>query len=255
MSNPLSPATQAEADIAAEVATLLRQEASVHALVTILGHGNLYGVSELKQATPEQEAADLRRLARTRENGAIEEPAIQTAQIIVAKMHERGEAITQLKLQKLLYYVQGWSKALLRQWRFQDNIEAWAHGPVVYSVRQKYASFGRGPIAQDSETYPPDDLLLDTVLSVYGQIGAEELVALTHKDAPWQKNYIPMEDRVLIPNDDIENFFSGSDVFKTKIHAHFFDAYRARKHDVRQWTPPGEASAEEIAEIEAAVFK
>jgi hypothetical protein len=64
-----------------------------------------------------------------------------------------------------------------------------------------------------------------------------------------------MVERVSIPNEDIDAFFSGGEALQTKIHAQFFDAYRAKKHDVREWTPPGEATAEEIAEIEAAMQK
>lgn len=173
------------------------------------------------------------------------EPALQTAKIIVAKSHEQGEAITQLKLQKLLYYVQGWSRALLREWRFEDSIEAWDYGPVVYSVRQAFGSFGRGPITLDKEIFPADDLVIDTVLSIYGQHRAETLMALTHKDTPWQKNYIPLTERSVIPNADIEAYFSGGDALHTKIHAQFFDAYRDAKHNVCEWIPPGVASKEE----------
>ena len=194
-------------------------------------------------------------LSLLRNQGVFDASALQTAQIIVAKIHEQGEAITQLKLQKLLYYVQGWSKALLHKWRFEDPIEAWLYGPVVFAVRQKYADAGRGPINLDTEIFPPADLLIDTVLSIYGKRSAEELVALTHKDTPWQMNYIPMEERVLIPNEDLIGFFCSGEALKTKIHARFFDAYREKKYDIREWTPPREASLEEIAEIEAAMLQ
>ncbi len=194
-------------------------------------------------------------LSLLRDQGASDRSALQTAQIILAKIHEQGEAITQLKLQKLLYYVQGWSKALLHKWRFEDPIEAWIYGPVIFSVRQKYADAGRGPINLDTEIFPPADLLIDTVLSIYGKRSAEELVALTHKDTPWQMNYIPMEERVLIPNEDLIGFFCSGDALKTKIHARFFDAYREKKYAIREWTPPRAASLEEIAEIEAAILQ
>lgn len=233
-----------------------KAEASNHdtrQAAALRGYFALQTAEELAHA-PDPEGEN-RLMNMLRERSPVEESAIQTAQIIVAKYHEQGDAVTQLKLQKLLYYVQGWSKALLKKWRFEDDIEAWAYGPVVYAVRQKFKSFGRGPIILDKEIFPADDLLIDTVLSIYGRHGAEDLVALTHKDAPWQKNYIPLTERTLIPNDDIEAYFSGGDAFRIKIHAQFFDTYRARLHDVREWTPPGVATAEEIAEIEAALFE
>lgn len=162
---------------------------------------------------------------------------IEIAETVVAKIHEQGDAVTQLKLHKLLYYVQGWAFALETAPRFKEAIEAWEFGPVIHSVRQHFGSFGRGPITLDREIYPSDDLLIDCVIEFYGQHSAESLVALTHKDEPWQKHYQPFEDRKIIPDSDIEDYFRQRAASTMTVHAGFLDHYRAKKHDVVEGGP------------------
>ena len=49
-----------------------------------------------------------------------------------------GDYISNLKLQKLLYYAQGFHLAIFNKPLFNEPIEAWAHGPVVGSSYRKY---------------------------------------------------------------------------------------------------------------------
>lgn len=56
------------------------------------------------------------------------------------------EGITNLKLQKLLYYAQGVYLALYNERLFSDNIMAWEHGPVVVDVYKEYKENGRNQI-------------------------------------------------------------------------------------------------------------
>ncbi len=157
---------------------------------------------------------------------------LDIAETLVAKFHEEGESLTQLKLQKLLYYVKGWSVAAEGVPRFNEQLEAWKYGPLAYSVRQAYGRFGRGPLVLDRELFPPDDLLIDTVLDVYGAMDAEDLLALTHLDAPWQINYRPTIDRNPIPDSDIAEFFRSHKALDNPVHARFHDLYAARKFGV-----------------------
>src|SRR5438309_2092560 len=53
-----------------------------------------------------------------------------------------GENITNLKLQKLLYYVQGFHLAMNGAPLFNEDIRAWDHGPVVPQVYRKYREYG-----------------------------------------------------------------------------------------------------------------
>ena len=44
---------------------------------------------------------------------------------------EREGAISTMKLQKLLYFAQGWSLAITNEPLFEDDFEAWSSGPVL----------------------------------------------------------------------------------------------------------------------------
>jgi uncharacterized phage-associated protein len=50
------------------------------------------------------------------------------------------------KLQKLLYYAQGYALALLGRPLFRDRIEAWDHGPVVPGVWQAHTQHQARPL-------------------------------------------------------------------------------------------------------------
>lgn len=53
-----------------------------------------------------------------------------------------ADSISNLKLQKLLYYAQGSYLALTNEPLFNENILAWKHGPVVNEVYQVYKKYG-----------------------------------------------------------------------------------------------------------------
>lgn len=47
---------------------------------------------------------------------------------------DEGNNLSKLKLQKLLYYAQGYYLALYNEALFDEEIRAWEHGPVVKEV-------------------------------------------------------------------------------------------------------------------------
>jgi uncharacterized phage-associated protein len=54
--------------------------------------------------------------------------------LLTLDVREEGDATSNLKLQKLLYYAQGLHLALYNEPLSKGRIEAWKHGPVVPSV-------------------------------------------------------------------------------------------------------------------------
>ena len=99
------------------------------------------------------------------------------------------KAVSNLKLQKLLYFVQGEAIKQYRQCAFEEDIEAWDYGPVVRSVYDRFKVFGAGPICRDYDTPTVvGDLkaVIDTVIDRYAQCSAWRLVQETHKpNTPW----------------------------------------------------------------------
>ena len=55
-----------------------------------------------------------------------------------------------LKLQKLVYYAQAWHLALRDVPLFEEDFEAWVHGPVIPALYQEYKKFGWRPILEGS---------------------------------------------------------------------------------------------------------
>lgn len=106
------------------------------------------------------------------------------------------EPMTQLRLQKMLYYAQAWS--IVRNGRplFDDPIEAWKLGPVVPSLYREYSRYGNQPINEIDRDYSPDlfseeelSLLMD-VMREYDQYTTPTLVDRTHRVCePWGNAY------------------------------------------------------------------
>ena|ERR1017187_7822771 len=113
--------------------------------------------------------------------------AEQIADTIIHLSRERGIDITNLKLQKLLYYSQAWHLAFTGEPLFRDDIEAWVHGPVVPSVFRKFRGYRWDTI--DCDVHPLDDKRvldhLNSVLDAYGKVSATSLERLTHNEEPW----------------------------------------------------------------------
>src|ERR1700691_5661883 len=54
---------------------------------------------------------------------------------------ESGDDITHLKVQKLVYYAQGWALAYFDKPFFDEAMEAWVHGPVTPTVWENLKKF------------------------------------------------------------------------------------------------------------------
>ena len=153
--------------------------------------------------------------------------AREVAYAFVNLFKDDDEGITNLKLQKLLYYAQGFSYQRFKAPLFDDEIEAWHNGPVVYEVYKRYQSCGSEPIRVYENVDLPSDterLILD-VAREYGQYTSTRLVNMTHKDgSPWKQRYVRGEMRTIIPKDLIEQYFISSE--PTLKEFDFSEVYR-----------------------------
>lgn len=117
--------------------------------------------------------------------------ANQAATWLIVHAEQHGDCLTNLKLQKLLYYAQAWHLALYDDPLFDETLEAWVHGPVVPSVYHEYKSFGWQPIYLDPARYAialPEDVAehLAEIYRVYGGYTGHQLELLSHNETPWQ---------------------------------------------------------------------
>ena len=100
-----------------------------------------------------------------------------------------GDGITNLKMQKLLYYAQGLSMEYTGRKLFNEGIEAWEHGTVVPSVYRRFKLYERNPITEDvRQPQMPKDVeaILESTFEEYGQYSAWKLVEMVHNEMPWK---------------------------------------------------------------------
>ena len=116
--------------------------------------------------------------------------ASNIAKYIIYVFQDVGDWITNMKVQKLLYYVQGWHLANHQACAFDEELEAWVHGPVVPQVYQEYKDYRWRPITHEIPKPPLDKAIIghiDIVLDSYGGENAYSLEARTHNEYPWVK--------------------------------------------------------------------
>ena len=93
-----------------------------------------------------------------------------------------------LKLQKLLYLAQGFSFAFNDKQLFEDEIEAWVHGPVVKSVYNIYKDYKYNPIMINYELIEFDEdttSVLNYVKNNFSKYDSKYLEEMSHQQEPW----------------------------------------------------------------------
>jgi len=100
------------------------------------------------------------------------------------------EDITPLALQKLLYYVQGFHYAFMNRFIFEENCEAWVHGPVYRNVYNKYREYCFDPIkcndlSNDIILSVSEKTIIDSVIKNLSGYSGKTLEAFTHLETPW----------------------------------------------------------------------
>ena len=107
--------------------------------------------------------------------------ALEIAKFIVNKCTVEKHPITNLQLQKILYFLQKKHLVEFGSCLFDDDIQAWQFGPVVPEVYYQFCGFGSGaitmkyeinleskdidlinPIVEDKRTKNPWDLVSET---------------------------------------------------------------------------------------------
>jgi uncharacterized phage-associated protein len=133
------------------------------------------------------ELLPIKETAKTGANMA-EITADQAAGFLIALSQDAGDPVTNLKLQKLLYYAQGWYLALYNDKLFEDRIEAWPHGPVVPRVYGRYKAFRWEPITAEVDAPKLSEQVtshLNELMEVHGAYSAYQLERSTHRERPW----------------------------------------------------------------------
>jgi len=137
--------------------------------------------------------------------------AFDVANVIISLAEQIGEPVTNMKLQKLLYYSYAWHLVEFNTKLFPEQIQAWQYGPVVPSVYVQYSDYGadniKEPVDGNADQVSGESReLIEEVFSVYGGKSAIELMRLSHSEAPWRDTYVEGA-KIDIPDQIISDYF------------------------------------------------
>ena len=146
---------------------------------------------------------------------------------IINYSNRQGYGISNLKLQKLLYFVQAVFLLFTSNPCFSEQIQAWDFGPVVPEAYHEFKKYGGLNIPQittyevisldspwKTETVTfnenvinaQDRRLIDQVVDIFKGYSASALVDITHRQSPWKTAYQPGMNQE-ITNDAIREYF------------------------------------------------
>ncbi|MBD2160358.1 DUF4065 domain-containing protein [Limnothrix sp. FACHB-1083] len=119
---------------------------------------------------------------------------LDAAQYFIARAYEDGLEvdITNMKVQKLLYYAQSLHLALYDQPLFAEEIQAWRYGPVCPPAYRFYSDFEAQQLPfperkKLSHLSKEIQSVLDEVWDHFGNYHAYRLSDMSHGEFPWQK--------------------------------------------------------------------
>lgn len=118
--------------------------------------------------------------------------AIDVAKYIVSRCNELQRPISNLKLQKMMYYAWIEFYSSQKTYLFNDAICAWQLGPVVPEVYYEFCQYAGIPILRsfDVNISENDKPVLDRIISDYLPLSASTLVDRSHqKGKPWANVY------------------------------------------------------------------
>ena len=155
---------------------------------------------------------------------------LDISRYVINYSNDKGYGISNLKLQKILYFIQAFflTKTAKRVPCFYQRIEAWDFGPVIPEAYREYKQYGssniptiRSFIKFDQENIwdiqrinynsnviaDEDKAMINLVVDKFSEYSATDLVELTHNQAPWSNAYVPYKNNE-ITIEDIREYFN-----------------------------------------------
>ncbi|MBS6025853.1 MAG: DUF4065 domain-containing protein [Paeniclostridium sordellii] len=127
--------------------------------------------------------------------------AIDIANYIINKCIDLGRPITNLQLQKILYYVQGeFIKQTGGKELFYNEISAWQYGPVVPDVYFEFNTYSASDLntkIDTSELPKAIKRIIDPVIEEKSLLSAWKLVEYTHREKPWLESYVEGQKNII----------------------------------------------------------
>ena len=142
-----------------------------------------------------------------------------------------GELIDEMKLQKLLYFSQRETLAILNKPLFNEEFEGWKYGPISREVRTVYTEDGINADTKDIKN--ESKYIINNVILEYGALASWKLSKISHKEISWINSRKGLKDgenrNRKIKLEDIRE-----DAKKVRPYDHVWDMYYDEFEDVIQ---------------------
>lgn len=114
------------------------------------------------------------------------ERIVDVAQYIYSEYkRQSGSSIDEMKLHKLLYFIQRESLAVTGEPMFLEEFEGWKYGPVCREVRTCYTEDGM--YAENIREIAPESMYIaKNIILQYGALESWKLSQLSHKELSWR---------------------------------------------------------------------
>lgn len=149
--------------------------------------------------------------------------AIAVANYLLYIMGEAFDDLTNMKLNKLLYFAQGHYLQRYGKPLFDNAVEAWDHGPVVPEVYTAYKEYGDRPVrGYDGDlvaeiTSEAEEILFG-VARKYGRYTTSALRNMTHVvGSPWAQVYQGKHSHMVIPVEAIQDYFADAEALNPAV--------------------------------------
>lgn len=142
--------------------------------------------------------------------GGVNMKGLDVAKYIIDKCYREGKPVTNLHLQKILYFVQGGYYKHTKKFLIDDSFLAWKLGPVIKDVYEEYSWYYSSRIYESHSIDIPEDVkeIIDPIIEERRNKTAGALVNETHKPGgPWDQCYDGNK-RTVIPSELIKADFS-----------------------------------------------
>lgn len=135
--------------------------------------------------------------------------ALQVAEYIIDRCNQKHESISNLKLQKILYFVQAQYIVEFGTPCFGNIMQAWDHGPVVPDVYHEYRGYGNTNIPSNGSRRfrceQDEQKTLDMTIDRALEYAASQLVEIARNQSPWMEA-CKKADKTITPK-SIRKFF------------------------------------------------
>lgn len=141
--------------------------------------------------------------------------ASTVAAYVVWFYNQHNKTINNIKLHKILYFLQAEFLVGKGTPCFSDEIEAWETGPVVPDVYREYKKFGNSAIpvmfTGPFNITVEDEIMIVNILKTSFKFSTFDLMCLSQNQTPWIRAYNRPGNNRTIYNNSIVEFFKNKE--------------------------------------------